>query len=208
MKTIAVLIASSLFALSANATVVDFQDVPSGTCAFNTTGTLTSQGFDFTGNPIDSALFVCDPGANQHNTTAALINANSQSILTMSQNGGGVFSLESFFAGGRTEDFAPDLAVTMYSVATGIDILGNLFGGGTVSYSVVLDSIAPYDWSQYFLPASFNNLTSVVFTAQGSGPTPEFLIDDINVSVPEPASIALLGIGLVGVGFSRRKRTS
>ena len=129
----------------------------------------------------------------------------------MTEATGAVFSLESFFAGGRTEDFNPAVAVTGYSVATSIDIVGTLFGGGTVLASVVLDSIASYDFSQFSLPSTFANLVAVTFTAQGRGDTPEFLIDDIVVNtdrvVPEPGTLALIAGGLLGAGIARRRRS-
>ena len=201
---------TAFFAASSQATVIDFQDVVSGSC--NPLGaSVQSQGFNFVGNPADGALFVCNAGVIQNNTTAALINANLRSILTMTEASGAVFSLESFFAGGRTADFNPAGAVTIYSVATSIDIVGMLFGGGSVLSSVVLDSIASYDFTQFTLPSSFANLVSVTFTAQGDGDKPEFLIDDIAVNsdrvVPEPGSLALIAGGLIGAGLSRRRRS-
>lgn len=201
---------TAAFAATAHATVIDFQDVASGACNFSG-ASVQSQGYNFTGNPADGNLFVCNAGVIQNNTTPALINANSRSILTMAEATGAVFSLESFFAGGRTADFNPAGAVLSYSVATGIDIVGTLFGGGTVLASVVLDSIASYDFTQFTLPSTFTNLVSVTFTAQGRGDTPEFLIDDIAVNtdrvVPEPGTLALIAGGLLGAGVARRRRS-
>lgn len=212
MKFHTKLLASVLFstgAATAQATVIDFQDVTSGTCHY-AGSSVQSNGYTFTGNPSDNSLYICDPSIVQNNTTAALINANSRSILNMAETGGAAFSLNSFFAGGRTKDLFPNDPVSDYTVTQSIDVIGNLVGGGTVSTSFLLDSIAPYSWSQYTLPVTFTNLVSVMLSAQGSGNRPEFLIDDIVVNerlqVPEPNIFLLIASGLVGLHFLRYRR--
>jgi hypothetical protein len=133
----------------------------------------------------------------------------------MSPVAGTAFSLDSFFAGGRAGDFAPLApADGSYGVATGIDVVGHVLGGGTVQTTFALPAAAPYPWQQFVLPGTFSGLTSVVFRALGS-PNPEFLIDDIVVdsrqitavsNVPEPGTLALLAAGGFLTIVVRRRR--
>jgi hypothetical protein len=195
---------------TSQATVIDFQDIsPASTIHCDFVGfSVNSQGFHFTGNPAVNRgnLYTCGPNVLQHNTTPALLNANFASIITMTEKNGNIFSLQSFFAGGRTKANAPNSAVTTpYTVAKSINILGNFTGGGTVLFSVTLDSIAPYAWTQYVLPTSFTNLLSVTLTAQG-GLYPEFLIDDIVVNIPEPNFMELIAFGLTSLIVMRKHR--
>jgi PEP-CTERM motif len=66
-----------------------------------------------------------------------------------------------------------------------------------------------YGHYQYVTTATTSSLTSLQFVfTTGSGKS-AFLLDDVSVSlsrVPTPATIALLGLGLVGIGATRRKR--
>lgn len=209
----AALAAISLSATSASAGTIDFQDVGGGSCA-SYGASLNSGGYTFTGNPVDPNMFICNAGVVAQNTTQGLINANSTSVVTFSQIGGGAFSFNSFFAGTRTADFNPNAESSFYGTATGLTIVGQILGGGTATANISFNGLS---FEQFFLPGTFTNLTSVTLTAQGNSRSvgPEFLIDDIVVdgafaAVPEPSAWALLilGFGVVGGALraSRRQR--
>ena len=53
---------------------------------------------------------------------------------------------------------------------------------------------------------NFNPLTGTLGTAEGVDFTIDFDGEGRSAQVPEPATIALLGLGLAALGFSRRKQ--
>lgn len=206
MKKILAGLLLALSSIGAQASTVTFQDLSFGSCAWYGSSGVTSGGYSFTGNTADAHLFGCSAGLIAGNTSNALINANAHSIITMSQVGGGVFSLTSFEAGNRYD------APYYYGTSTGLDVVGYLNGGGTVSQQFAFNGNA---FDLFTLGSGFSNLDYVVFTAIGNGGSngasgPEFVIDNIvvneTVAVPEPASLALLALGLFGFAAARRRK--
>lgn len=203
MRKILVLTATALAlscATTANAAIVDFEDlgVAPGTQLNTGNGVpQNSGGFTFTPGPNDTS------GINDmhfHNMDGfgdnGGTNLGTHDDVVMTKVGGGVFSLSSFdFAGFGTE--------------TGVDLVGLLFGGGTLSTSFVADGVASS--YQNFSLSGWNNLVSVTWTKPSDGGN-GFFLDNINTgasgAVPEPASWAMMiaGFGLVG-GSLRTRRT-
>lgn len=198
----AVLAGAASLPMTANAATINFSDLNSGSCAY-AGSPATSQGFTFT-DLSGGGLFLCNAGVIQNNTTPALIAANVLSILGMTAEDNGLFSLQSFSAGGRTQDFNPNIATG--STASGVEVVG-VTAGGTVTQSFDFNGL---QFSNFALNAGFTGLSSVRFTALGS-PNAEFLINNIEVNgaggaVPEPATWALMIMGFGGAGAMVRRR--
>lgn len=195
-STIASLFAVALFAASANATVINF-DTDAAGARTNGFSSITEAGVHFSDN-IGQDLYLANFGNQSHNNALGVFSDDqSQLIINF------------------------DFMVNALSLAFGNDDAGwtsagdlgllTLFNGATQvgQSSVVLNRNDIMDQTVGFSGADFNRATFAY--VRGSTPIDLVeIVDDVTFSrsarVPEPTMLALLGIGLAGVGLLRSKQ--
>jgi hypothetical protein len=197
-NTLSALFLASAFAVcgSAAAGIIDFDANANGTYFV---GTVYAGGYVAEGSAIGTNYAVDGDGAS--NGTIHLdswINGGVNSIWTLTKQGGGSFSLQSF-------DFGNGYMTWGDGDASSVTVQGITSGGAIVSQSF---SIAQKEFQTLTLSPAFIDLVSVSFDAYGVDNRSAYdniVVDAPAAQVPEPESLALLGLGLLGVAAARRK---
>ncbi|WP_295761032.1 PEP-CTERM sorting domain-containing protein [Undibacterium sp.] len=194
------------------AAVIDFEDIATsaGNAVFDSSPDA-SGGFLFT-SPSNHIHRVNQFGSfGDSGSTNLMIHdnggANAGNGLTMTKVGGGTFGMSSAWLSEGFSNFG----------AKQVHIVGSLFGGGSVVLDFTLDGIFDgagglNDFQTVNFDGSWNNLTSVAFNGIGGTANEHaWSIDNINVgeaatTVPEPSTLALMALAMVGLGFMRRRK--
>jgi hypothetical protein len=186
----------------ANATVINFNSNPDNNYF---AGSVASNGFVVTPNDGNSNIGTMTnvDGSGMVNGSVYLglwSNSSASASILLKNANSALFSLQSF-------DFDNAYQYVSGARVSSITVVGTRADLSTVSQTFSnLSNVVTFQ--TYLLSSAFQGLASVNFTATGTSNV-RALFDNVTVNaaaVPEPGSVALLGLGLMGLLVARKKK--
>lgn len=183
---------------TANATVLDMEGFAPPANVTTESTARNMNGFNlYTGHGhyIDSAHGSVG-SAWPDNGTDFLIHDNSSAMI-LTKIGGGAFSIQSFDASEYHVNFAAGQTINVSAM---------LSGGGSISTVFTLDDTFGFETLSF--DASWTNLASVTFQNAGGRIAYDNIVVDAPTLVSAPGPLAILGLGILGLGLARRNRAA